>query len=68
MTATDIEHGTSLPPFGGVDVSPIAHTIGAGLLVARLHHLDKLASLRRCTTRQLTANAPAISLAARTAV
>ena len=42
LTATDVEDVTGVPVFATVDVSPIvARTIDAGLLVARLRHLDE---------------------------
>ena len=42
LTATDVEDVTGVPVFATVDVSPIvAPTIDAGLLVARLRHLDE---------------------------
>ena len=71
MTATDVEDVTGVPVFVTVDVSPIvARTIDAGLLVARLHHLDEFTALRRWTTRQLTTNRqrPARPQPARTAL
>ena len=59
MTATDVEDVTGVPVFATVDVSPIvARTIDAGLLVARLHHLDEFNALRRWTTRQLNPPPP----------
>ena len=71
LTATDVEDVTGVPVRATIDVSRIVvRTIDAGLLIARLHHLDEFTALRRWTTRQMTTNRqrPPRPKAARTAV
>ena len=59
LTARDVEDVTGVPVVARVAVSPtVARTIDAGLLVARLHRLRDLASLRIYATRLLCPDAP----------